>query len=93
MAYKIEYTPEVSHRYPSAQRKKKRQSGKLILSLLVLAAALWIRLKGVPDFLIPGDRDITSAAASSLLEHVQDGMPVGEAVTVFCRQIIDGAGF
>ena len=92
MAYKIEYG------YGSIRQqlvKKDRghvKSGKWLVLLAVIAAVLCFRLYGIPDFLIPGNADVTRAAASNFIEHVQTGMPVGEAVTAFCLQIIDGAG-
>ena len=92
MAYKIEYASELSNRYPQNPKKKSLKPKSMILILLVMAAALWIRLNGIPDFLIPGDAVITRAAASAFLENMHDGMPIGEATTVFCRQILDGAG-
>ena len=91
MAYRIEYTPELARRYPQTKERKRWKPGKMLLLVLVIIGALWIRFHGVPDFLIPGDAEITRAAASEFVDHVQIGMPVGEAVTVFCRQIIDGA--
>ena len=92
MAYKIEYTPESAYRYPQAEKRRTIKPGKFVFLLFLIAAAAWIRFRGIPDILIPGDAVVTRAAASDFMEHVKTGMSVGEAVTVFCQQIIDGAG-
>ena len=52
-----------------------------------------MRLNGIPDFLIPGDPVVTRLAASDFFDCVQNGMPIGKAATVFCQQILNGAGF
>ena len=93
MAYKIEYTPEFSYRYPQTKRKRDATSWKVIMFILLVAAALWMRLNGIPDFLIPGDPVVTRLAASDFFDCVQNGMPIGKAATVFCQQILNGAGF
>lgn len=92
MAYKILYSKEVSYRYPQQKQTSRIKAGKLWMVLLFAAAALWVRLNGVPDFLIPGDPEVTRTAASDFMSNVQMGMQMGDAITVFCEQIVDGAG-
>ena len=43
-------------------------------------------------FLIPGDPEITKSAAVVLMDDLSDGVNVNDAVTAFCRSILDGAG-
>ena len=93
MAYKIQYSPETAKRYPQFRSKKKGKAGKWVVLMMVFAAALWMRINGVPDFLIPGDPEITKTAAAMLMNDIQGGVPVGDAVTTFCEEIIHGAGF
>ena len=92
LAYKILYAKEASYRYPIQKQKSGKKAGRLWLVLLFAAAALWVRLYGIPDFLIPGDPEVTRTAASDFMSNMQTGMQVGEAITVFCEQIVDGAG-
>ena len=92
MAYKILYSKEMSYRYPQQRQKNKIKAGPIWLILFVAAAALWIRLYGIPDLIIPGNPDVTRTAASDLIDNVQTGMQIADAITVFCEQIIDGAG-
>lgn len=93
MAYKIQYSPETGKRYPQTRKRRHVDAGRWVCLLLIVAAALWLRLNGVPDFLIPGDPDITKAAAAMFVDEIQNGSSVNDAVTVFCKEILHGAGF
>lgn len=93
MAYKIQYSPETGKRYPQTRKRQPVDIGRWIGLLLVVAAALWLRINGIPEFLIPGDPDVTKAAAVLFVDQVQSGSSVNDAVTVFCKEILHGAGF
>ena len=93
MAYKIQYNPENNSRYPNLPKSKPLHWKPLLFLLGVLAAILWLRQNGIPDFVIPGDPEITTAAAKNMILNLQEGTSVNEAVTVFCHDIIHGAGF
>ena len=91
MSYKIQYTPETAYRYPQ-NKEEKSKWGKFSVLFCVLVALAWLRVNGIPEFLIPGDPVVTKAAASSLVAQIQSGEPLREAVTVFCKEILLGAG-
>jgi len=91
MAYKIQYTPEDNVRYPLYKTRSPIKWGRGIAAAAILLAGLWFNRHGVPDVLIPGDPQITKTAAAELIRHMREGAPVEEAVTTFCRQILDGA--
>jgi len=93
MAYKIQYSPEDRKRYPGVKGKVNFRFGQLFLVLCLLAAVLWVRQYGVPDFLIPGDPEVTREAASLMMDSLQSGNSLNEAVTVFCKEVLHGAGF
>ena len=93
MAYKIQYTPEDNSRYPKFKKRKSIQWKRWLFGAGILAGVLWLRYKGIPDFLIPGDPEITTAAAKNMLENLHQGTSVNDAVTVFCKEILHGAGF
>ena len=93
MSYKIQYTPEVCHRYPLKEKRPQVKWGRWIPFVLLLAAVLGIRLYGIPDFLIPGDPEVTKAAAAMLIDELHAGTSVDDAVTVFCKEVFNGAGF
>ena len=91
MAYKIQYTPQDERRYPPFKQRSQKNK-RWVWPLLILAlAALWITGNGLPDFLIPGDPDITRAAAAEMVSLVKEGVAVQDAVVVFCQEIFDVA--
>ena len=91
MSYRIQYSPDAVHKYPQKRQMRQIKWGNVLLILLVVLSAIWMRMKGVPDFLIPGDPEVTKSAAAALVDRIQSGDPVNNAVTVFCKQILDGA--
>lgn len=93
MAYKIQYTPEDNTRYPKLKKQKPIPWKRWLFAIAILAAVLWVRQKGVPDFLIPGDPEVTTVATKNMITNLQEGAKVNEAVTVFCKEILNGAGF
>lgn len=92
MSYKIQYSPETSGLYPQPVTRKPIRLKYWVCTMLVVAAALWMRFYGVPDFLIPGDAEITKAAASVMIGEIKSGVALRDAVTTFCEIILDGAG-
>ena len=92
MAYKIQYSPETAKRYPQVKSRNRGKLGKWVLIGFLLIAILWMRVKGVPDYLIPGDPEVTRSAAAMMVENLQSGTAVNEAVSTFCKTIMHGAG-
>ena len=92
MAYKILYSQETDYRYPQVSNKRKIKLGKWFTWVLLLVSAVWIRQNGVPDFLIPGEPDVTKAATLTLIDELQNQVPLKEAVTAFCETIIHDSG-
>ena len=93
MSYKILYTPEASHRYPQRKKSKPINWGNLLLLTMLVFTAAWFRLNGIPDFLIPGDPEVTKTAAAEMMAQTRIGESVSESVTVFCKEILNGAGY
>lgn len=92
MSYQIKYAQEMSYRYPQARNKQRVNPGKWLCIVGVIAAVLWMRLNGIPDFLVPGDPEITKTAAVALIGDIREGVSMNQAVTAFCETIIHGAG-
>lgn len=91
MGYQIMYSPEDNHKYPTIKSRRKHRW----LIPVVISVALFISA-GIPKvrnhleyLLIPGDTQITKAAFSAMLEQIKTGEPINEAVTAFCREIIE----
>ena len=91
MSYKIQYTPETAYRYPQNKAKKFKWVDIAVL-FCILVALTWFRVNGIPESLIPGDPDVTKAAASVFVAQIRSGEPLREAATVFCKEILIGAG-
>lgn len=91
MAYRIAYSPENNARYPQVKKTRKNYWGKWVVVTVLILAAAWISQRGIPDIFIPGDPDHTKAATNIMLELIKEGEPVEEALTAFCKEIIDGA--
>lgn len=92
MAYIIQYSPESSGKYPQIKKQNSHKLGGWFLLLAILIAAVWIRIYGIPDFLIPGDPQVTKSAAVMMITNLQEGVKIEDAIAVFCEQILVGAG-
>ena len=91
MAYQIEYAPDKKYLYPVYKKRRPLFAVKWVPFVLLLAAALYMRLYGIPDFMIPGDAEITKEAATVFMEEIQNGTGVKQAATDFCKMMLDGA--
>lgn len=67
-------------------------AGLLLVCLLV--RLLWpASMDKLRQMLIPGDPEVTGRAASEMVSQLHEGVPVGDAVQAFCREILDEAGY
>ena len=90
MAYKIQYSPDSSEQYPTCVGKTKKRFGGWVVAFFLLGAVLWVRANGIPECLIPGDPTVTKQAAQTFLTLMQEGEPLRDAVTVFCKEVLSG---
>lgn len=91
MPYRIHYTPQYAHKYPSVRRTVKNKLGKWGACLVLTLLLAWLGLRVVPEFLVPGNPDVTKTATLQLIAHIREGMTVDEAIIGFCKQVIDAA--
>ena len=91
MPYTIQYSPEMTQKYPAIKGHKPFKWGRGLCAILVIGGAVWVHLKGLPDFMIPGDPEITKSAAAMMLSNLRNGASIHDAVTVFCKEILNGA--
>ena len=91
MAYRILYTPEDSNRFPQTQNKTMFPWKRLITLVFILAGILYLKFNGIPDFLIPGDPQITVPATQTMISDLKAGESLDNALTAFCLEIINGA--
>lgn len=80
MAYRIEYP---------GKKKAKRFPVWIVLPALGGLALLRQRLG---QFLLPGDPEVTGRALETLLAQLRQGIRAGEAVSTFCKTVVQGAG-
>lgn len=94
MGYKIMYSPEDNSKYP--MRKPTKSRSRWIIPLLLVAVLILalgrphLRTK-LEDWLVPGDTDVTKAAFAAMVGQLREGENAVDAVTAFCRMIIDGS--
>lgn len=89
MAYEIRYgSSKLDHKQKPKQWK---WIPAVILIIFVIGILTTDVEKTVLHWLLPGDPVVTVAALGHLQDNLQAGDPIGEAVTAFCREIIDGA--
>lgn len=95
MAYRIEYDTKAG----KFEIRQDRQ-GSLFPMLLAVCFGLFVLLtfcfwEAGADFirsvLIPGEDAATLEALRNLTADMRDGIPLGEAVEAFCRELIHGA--
>ena len=91
MSYEIQYTPEDNKRYPLAKCRQRGSVGKMVVILGVVLSGIALRIYGIPDFLIPGDPQVTKAAAANFMDNMRRGEGIESSITVFCKEVLDGA--
>ena len=88
MSYQINYDPTRANRFYTAKRKK---IPVWLMTALCIGIATLLLNNEFRSLLIPGDPQVTSDAFSELTQELAEGESVKEAVTAFCKQIIDNA--
>ena len=91
MSYEIQYTPEDNKRYPLVKCRKHGSVGKIVVIVCIILSGVALRMYGIPDFLIPGDPQVTKAAAANFMESMRRGEGIESSITVFCKEVLDGA--
>lgn len=91
MAYQIQYTPEDNNRYPPVKHRRQWKQGRTLLVVALLLGVICLRVYGIPDWLIPGDPQVTKTAAENLLGNIREGDEVQTAIMTFCKEVVDGA--
>lgn len=90
MAYQMRYEEQHGIRVPSV-KKKSFSIKRLILICVITACVIALMIPSVRDYLIPGDAQVTKAAAGHMVKQIQKGEGVVEAFAEFCQQIIQNS--
>lgn len=80
MAYRIEYP---------GKKKAKRFPVWIVLPAI---GGLALLRQSLGRFLLPGDPEVTGWALETLLAQLRQGIGAGEAVSAFCKAVVQGAG-
>lgn len=92
MGYRIDYGQPSDRKYPVLSSRRPLPAllcGALALFVL-LTSLYWPEgREALRDLLIPGDAAVTAEAFAAMLENVRAGEDVQDAVTVFCREILE----
>lgn len=92
MAYQIRYGP-VKRKAPTDRRKK--AGCWLLVTLCAAVLLIGIQFSGIGktiwNWILPGDAAVTGAALNTMVEEIRAGESVSDAVTAFCREIIENA--
>ena len=93
MGYRLEYGSTVV-KIPLCEAKSTQKSSapvRWIAAGCILLALTLLGKAGCLDFLIPGDKEITKQAFSSMVDDVGNGEDIKTAITAFCMEILSGA--
>ena len=91
MGYFTEYNPELRKRYPSLSRMRRKWPQTMLLLLaVVLTCAVFDHYK-LLWYLFPGNPELTAEAVSVMVDCVERGEPIREALLNFCAVIIGNA--
>lgn len=94
MGYRIEYGPQIGNpilRTGSNGRLRTMIAAAFLVFSLVVRVMWQEGTEVLQSILLPVDLTVTEQAFSVMLSDLRGGEPVADAVTVFCRTIIDGA--
>lgn len=92
MGYRIAYESFGEERKCPAYRRRKSAIAAGLLIILLVLGSVSVKhtgLRWVQDYLLPGDPAVTAAALENFAQDLKEGESVKDAITAFCRQIMD----
>lgn len=93
MGYKIQYGKTMTKTFlrESEHKSIRIPAMKWIIIACVFLLVVYISSAGYLDFLIPGNKEVTTTAFSAMVDDVQNGKSVNAAFTEFCLEILEDA--
>jgi len=90
LGYIIEYIGGSANKTNIQEKGKGSKTGLLaaILFAILILAVGQKNLSELADYLIPGNKVVTKDALSGFVRDVQDGDSFKDAITTFCKEII-----
>lgn len=90
MAYRIRYgQPGIGER--TAISRNKKVLPVILAAVICIAVAICVLNPNLKQALIPGNPEVTEAAFATMIADMKEGVRFGDAMTAFCREIIDHA--
>ena len=86
MGYTIQYGQTVVKKTFDKSKQKTKYIAIVCVVILIFTGIFCFR-----ESLYPGDKEITKAALENMADNIQSGQKIGEALRVFCEEIIAGA--
>ena len=93
MAYNIRYGADAV-KYEIMERNTAYNNLTVAFITAACAVAMGIFLLRTPqvrDYLMPGDKAVTKAALTEMVQDIRHGENITEALTAFCKEIISHA--
>lgn len=94
MAYRIEYIGGTTKRIELAHAttRKNRATVTAIVFIIICCLSLYrLGYERLCEVLVPGDPAVTETAAIQFVKEIQQGVPLKEAFSIFCKEIIHSA--
>lgn len=89
MGYIIQYQKSTDSIYHHTQDSSLFAKLILVASLVMIISILFFGRQKVAAFFIPGEPDMTKAAWNGMIDELENGTAVGEAVITFCQTLIE----
>lgn len=93
MGYRIQYEYSAVKKSLNEQTTRYKSFLYVIACLCVCCVIAFAAMRYrnmIWNLMLPGDPEITRNALSMLSENIREGMPVKEAIEVFCKEILYG---
>ena len=96
MGYQIRY--DAGKAVKTGLKERKRSAVGMVAAALV-AVCLLVRLfwpagmDKLRRMVFPADLEVTGRPAEQMVSQIHEGVPVGDAVQAFCREILNEAGY
>ena len=90
MAYVIRYLNSGKKKYPRRILRIRHRLPLLVFACTILFGIVLTATYGSLYWIVPGDPEVTVPAFEQLMDALSKGESFGEAVSAFCREVIQG---
>ena len=88
MGYRIAYNPEMDDKYPLKPVHSCKKI-TLVVAGIILSIVLFCN-HSVREFFIPGNAEETLSNIETMINNIQEGVPISDAIDRFCEDILSG---